>query len=443
MKEISAEIQGRDPEGLRRALTYRWVVWGVMVFAFIVVFFHRFAAGVVKDDVTKAFGLSAAAFGSMASMYFYAYMIMQIPVGYLADTLGARITVSLGMFAAGIGSILFGFAPTAFWLFAGRFLVGLGVSTVFVCIMKIQSQWFRNREFATLSGATTLVGSAGGILSQGPLALLLAYISWRSGFIAIGVLTLGISLLCWRFIRNRPQDMGFPPVNEREIFHAGLPKEHFNLLKGLKEIIPVKGMLPVTLFYLFNQGGFYALMGTWAIPWLTAAYGLTVQEASSYSVVLVLGSMAGGFFTGWISDRIGRRKGPMILWSALHLCLWGGIVFPGGGVPPLGWIRSLFFLLGITSTSFVLAWSVAKEITPEKYTGLSISVLNAAGFLSIALSTSIIGGIIDAFSTLPLPQAYNRAFMLPLGTAFLSAVFAWFVPETGVQISAGRESESL
>ncbi|GAB1485957.1 hypothetical protein MASR2M79_10040 [Aminivibrio sp.] len=170
MKEYPAEIPpGEQDEKLRRALAYRWVVWGVMVFAFMIVFFHRFAAGVVRDDITAAFSLSSAAFGSMASMYFYAYMIMQIPVGYLADTLGARITVTVGMFAAGAGSILFGLAPAPLWLFAGRFLVGLGVATVFICIMKIQSQWFRNREFATLSGATTLVGSVGGLLSRGPL----------------------------------------------------------------------------------------------------------------------------------------------------------------------------------------------------------------------------------------------------------------------------------
>lgn len=432
MKEYAAEIPpGEQDEKLRRALAYRWVVWGVMVFAFMIVFFHRFAAGVVRDDITAAFSLNSAAFGSMASMYFYAYMIMQIPVGYLADTLGARITVTVGMFAAGAGSILFGLAPAPLWLFAGRFLVGLGVATVFICIMKIQSQWFRNREFATLSGATTLVGSVGGLLSQGPLALLIAVISWRTGFIAIGGLTLGISFLCWWLIRNRPQDMGFPPVNERAISHEGSPREPFTLLQGVRGVLSVRGMLPIIIFYFSNQAGYYALIGTWAIPWLVAANGLTVQEASSYSVVLVLGSMLGGFFTGWISDRLGRRKSLMIIWGVLHAILWGIIVFPGGGALPAGWIRPLFFLLGITNTSFVIAWSVAKDIAPEKYTGLAISVLNAAGFLAIALTTSLMGLIIDVFSALPPAQAYNRAFFLALATALISVGGACFIPETG------------
>ena len=171
---------------LKKALNYRWVVWGVMVLSYIVVFFHRLAAGVVREDLVRDFGLSASAFGSLASMYFYAYMIMQIPVGMLADTLGARITVFAGTLLAGVGSVVFGMASSVPMLFLGRFLVGIGVSTVFVSIIKILSQWYRNREFASMSGLTALIGSFGGVLAQLPLAFLVARFSWRSTFMGIG-----------------------------------------------------------------------------------------------------------------------------------------------------------------------------------------------------------------------------------------------------------------
>ena len=434
----SGERSEGSGEGMKKALSYRWVVWGVMVFAFMVVFFHRFAAAVVKDDVTRDFSLSASAFGAMASLYFYAYMIMQIPVGFLADSLGARITVSLGMFLAGAGSVIFGFAPSSLWLFLGRFLVGIGVSTVFVSIMKIQSQWFRDREFATISGATTLVGNAGGIFSQGPLALLISVVSWRAGFVAIGLLTVAIAALCFRFIRNRPQDMGLPPVNEREIVRANLRPEPFSAVRGLKDVLSVRGILLATFFYLFNQAGFFALIGTWGIPWLVNAYGLSVQEASSYSVILIFGIMAGGFITGWISDRLGRRKAPMLVSSLIHMLLWAVILLSENGMPPLGALKILFFFLGITNTAFVLAWSVAKELTSEKYTGLAISILNAAGFLSIAVCTSVMGWVLDLFPDLTPSGAYRMAFILPLVSAVLSAFSVLFIPETGAAKKRGR-----
>ena len=414
----------------RKALSYRWIIWIVMVFAFMVSFFHRFAATVVKDAVVRDYALSATAFGAMASMYFYAYMATQLPVGLLVDSLGPRLTISLGMFIAGGASILFAFAPSPLWLFVARFLVGVGVASVFISIMKIQSQWFRNREFATVSGAATLVGNIGGILSQGPLALLVSVISWRAGFGGIGALTLLLALLCFIVIRNKPQDMGFPPLNEREIARSSLAPEGFSIAAGLRGVLFVKGMAPTAFFYFCNQGGLFALTGAWSIPWLSEVYEISIKEASSYSVFLILGMMLGGVITGWISDRMGSRKIPMLVGSLIHTALWALLIM-GTGAPPIQWVKTIFFFLGMTNTVFVLAWSVAREITSEKYTGLAIGAINTAGFLSIALATSAIGWMLDISSALTPAAAFQRAFILPLALAGLSFLSAIFVPETG------------
>jgi sugar phosphate permease len=430
-KKAALGVEARE-SAIKRALSYRWVVWGIMVFAFMIVFFHRLAAAVVREDVTSAFSLSATAFGAMSSMYFYAYMAMQIPVGLLADTLGARITVSAGMFAAGAGSILFGFAPSYIWLLAGRFLVGLGVATVFACIMKIQSQWFRDREFATLSGAMALIGNSGGILSQGPLALLITIISWRSSFVGIGIMTLCVSFLCYVFIRNRPQDMGFPAINEREVLREGRRNEAFSISEGLRAVLSVKGVPAAACFYFFNQGGFFALLGTWGTAWLVNVYGMSVSKASSLMVMMVVGSMLGSIFTGWISDRIGRRKLPMIIAAAIHTLLWSVILFSMEKSLSIFSIKTVFFLLGVTNSSFVLAWTVGKELSSEKYTALTISVINTAGFLAIAILTSVMGMVIDFSADLPVATAYRRAFSLGLLSSIFSVIFAFLVPETSI-----------
>lgn len=204
----------KGSEALRKAYRYRWIVWGSMVLAYMVVFFHRLAAGVVKEDIINTFGLSYTEFGNLASMYFYAYMIMQVPVGILADTLGARITVSTGMLVAAVGSVVFGLAKSVFAIFLGRFLVGIGVSVVFVCVLKVQSQWFREDEFASVSGATNLIGNLGGLVAQTPLAVMVAAFTWRYTFVGIGALSAALAIMCFVLIRNKPQDMGFPPIHE-------------------------------------------------------------------------------------------------------------------------------------------------------------------------------------------------------------------------------------
>ncbi|KUK42085.1 MAG: Major facilitator superfamily MFS_1, partial [Thermovirga lienii] len=249
-------------ESLKKAYRYRWIVWGSMVLAYMVVFFHRLAAGVVKEDIINTFGLSYTEFGHLASMYFYAYMVMQIPVGILADSLGARITVSSGMLVAALGSVVFGLAKSVFAVFLGRFLVGIGVSVVFVCVLKVQSQWFREDEFASVSGATNLMGNLGGLVAQTPLALLVAAFTWRYTFVAIGALSAALAVLCFLLIRNKPQDMGFPPI------HQEVPLEDnkkASVSSGLMEVIKDICLWPCFLYVPLVAGAYIAFTGAWGV----------------------------------------------------------------------------------------------------------------------------------------------------------------------------------
>src|SRR5690606_21564059 len=112
-------------------------------------------------------------------------------------TLGSRFAVTLGNIVAGAGSVLFGLAESFGTASSGRFLVGLGVSVVFVGLMKSNSVWFSERRYGTISGLTLLLGNVGAIAATGPLALLLVHVDWRALFVALGALAMGLGLLSW------------------------------------------------------------------------------------------------------------------------------------------------------------------------------------------------------------------------------------------------------
>lgn len=413
---------------LKKALRARWVIWGVMAAAFMVVFFHRLAAGVVRADLVRDFGLSATSFGSLAALYFYAYMAMQVPVGMLTDTLGARATVTAGMLIAGAGSALFGLAPTPGLLFLGRFLVGIGVSTVFVSILKIQSQWFREREFATMSGITSLVGNLGGVLAQAPLALAVAAFSWRITFVGIGIFSILLALLCWIFIRNRPQDRGWPALNEAQ---AGItPPKPRELLSGLSGVVRQWRVWPNFVLSGCSSGLYLAFSGAWGTSFLKDVYGMERMAASGIVAYSVYGGMTGGLMAGWISDRIGLRRPPLLLLSTAFCACWAALVFWGGGKPPEAILRPLFFLLGMTAPSYSLAWSIAKETNLPRFTGLAISVVNTGGFLGTALITTAMGVILDRTAGLAAVAQYRSVFTFCLACSILSLACATLLQET-------------
>lgn len=413
-----------------RGYNYRWVVWGIMVLTFMVVFFHRLAAGVVRPDLEAAFGLSAASFGSLASMYFYAYMVMQIPVGFLADSLGARLTVSAGMLLASIGSILFGLAPGQGLLFLGRFLVGIGVSTVFVSILKIQSRWFREREFATMSGLTALMGNMGGVLAQAPLAMLVTVFSWRQTFLGIGLFSIALTLACFALIRNTPEAMGLPPIEA----HPEVPGKHrattAELLKGLMTVLTSRQTWPIFIYLGCLSGIYLAFSGVWGTSFLREVYGMSATQASSYVAYSIYGTMVGAVFTGWFSDKLGKRRPPLVSMTVLSTLAWAILIFGNGGMLSPSFLKPLFFIIGFSATAYILSWALVKELQPPHISGIAMSVVNMGSFLATALISTFMGVILDRLGGLPVLTQYRAAFGLCLAASVLALACVLIIPET-------------
>ena len=146
----------------------RWTIFGILAAGYWVTFFHRIAPGAVAGDLMAAFGISATALGTLAAAYYWVYTLMQIPSGVLADTVGARGSVGAGALITAAGSALFAVAPGFEWAVAGRVLVGLGVSTVFIGLMKACAVWFRPQHYGSVSGLAMLLGNLGSISAAAP-----------------------------------------------------------------------------------------------------------------------------------------------------------------------------------------------------------------------------------------------------------------------------------
>lgn len=166
--------------------TAKWSLFTILIATYVLVYFHRMAPGVVSEFLMSDFQTTGTKLGSLSAIYFFVYACMQIPSGVIADTLGTRTSIVSGNLVAGLGSLTFGLAGSFEMACIGRFLVGLGVSVVFVSIMKSNAVWFHENVFGIMSGLTLLCGNLGSVLAAGPLALALTTFTWRAVFVAIG-----------------------------------------------------------------------------------------------------------------------------------------------------------------------------------------------------------------------------------------------------------------
>ena len=416
-------------------LQLRWAIYIILVLAYMSVFFHRMAPGVVSADLMLAFSTTGAALGSLAAMYYYIYTAMQIPAGVLADTLGTRSAVTVGNLVAGGGSIVFGLAETFEIASAGRFLVGLGVSVVFVGLMKSNSVWFSEHKYGFISGLTVLLGNVGSILAAGPLAAVLNIYSWRSVFVAIGFISIGLAVVSWLVVRNRPEDVGFPSLREMEGKPSHPPRER-HWLHDLKSVLLNRRVWPGFWINFGMGGGLFSFAGLWGIPLLRDVFGLERGAAAAYTTLTLVGLAVGSLASGWLSDHLGHRKPLLITGAMLYALAWVAMLYAPWSPGVSGFV--LYGLVGLTGAGFVVTYASAKEVSAPALSGMAISVVNTGLFLGAALMQPLFGLVLDQTWDGTLVNGlrqfalddYRAALWLMLGFAVIALIGTLRLTET-------------
>ena len=416
----------------------RWFVWASLMMVYAVGCFHRVAPAVIAKDLMASFQISGAVLGNLSSVYFYVYAAMQVPSGILSDTIGPRKTVTVGAIVMGLGTIIFGMSPSLVVCFAGRFLVGLGVSVMMVNAMRVCVEWYRPNEMGFINGLITMVGALGGLLAATPLALLSKMLGWRISLITIGAVSILLAWNCWLTVRNKPEDCEkdtWKKENQiQKISHANIP----SIWTGMKVVFKNPHTWPSFFGFFSLYSTLMAFSGLWGVPFLTQVYGLSNQCAANYVMVVSLGLLIGCPFVGFISDKVlVRRKAPYVVCSFAYAVVWGFLCL-GSGKPAIQYLYILCFLMGFFSSGFTLSLVSSKEVNPGYFAGIAMGTTNTGGFLGAAMLQGVLGKILDLFwdgqiidSVRIYPfEAYRIGFIICFFVALIGFVATFFLKET-------------
>jgi sugar phosphate permease len=421
-----------------KIMRFRWLIFVVLTLAYFFVYFHRLSLSIVANDLIADFKTTASVMGLLGSIYFYCYAFMQLPAGLLSDSLGPRKSVTFFLIIASAGSIIFGFAPTIKIAFLGRVMVGLGVSMVFIPTMKILSRWFHPHEFAFMTGILNAVGGMGVLAATWLLAVMTLLLGWRISFELIGCCTFIIVVLVWLVVRDRPEDKGWPSIEELDpkkddkVTH---PAKQIPLLEGARRVISEKYFWPVAIWFFFDCGVFFAFGGLWGGPYLMHVYGMSRAQAGTVLSMIAWGMIIGSPPLGFLSDKVMKsRKKPFILCNLVLVIELTFLSIYPTGLPHIT-LYILFFIFSICSSAVVIfGFTIIKELFPMEIAGTSTGMVNLFPFLGGAVFMPLLGRVLDAYPKSDTGgyslEAYSMLIIILLGASVLSLICTFLTKET-------------
>lgn len=412
------------------ALRYRWFIFWILAVGYIQVLFHRLCPAVVATDMMADLNAGGALIGFLSSAYFYPYALMQLPTGLMSDSWGPRKTITLFLCAAASGSVILGLAATPSVAVIGRLLVGLGVSTLFVCTLKILAEWFRVREFVTMTGILMAMGGIGSLSAATPMALLSSHFGWRLSFVLVGALTALLAALVWRIVRDRPSDLGWPAIAE----HAATGVPPIGMAEGIRLVAATPAFWPLAVWFFCKYGIFTSFAGLWGGPYLMQVYGATRGETGGILSMVAIGMIVGGPLLGFLSNRVLKgRKPTLVLASSAIVAITALLAFRTGelSLPAIG---VLCFGLGIFASSVAaIGFTCSRELFPAGIAGTAFGLLNLFPFAGGALLQPLLGAILEsrgkagqAFTL----AGYREAFFVLFLAALISLAASLCVKET-------------
>lgn len=403
-----------------------WFPWFICLVASLF-FFYEFIQGnmfaSIADNIMQDFNIQANKMTYLSSVYYLSNVVFLFFAGIALDRFSAKKTILIAMLLCVISTFILASTTSFSVALACRFITGIGSAFCFLGPIRITSRWFPPKKMAMVTGVIVTIAMTGGMLAQYPLTKLVLFIGWRNSLITIGWLGFIILIIMASVLKDAPHKQTSKNKTKIDIIST-LKNVYFNLQT-------IRAALYGSLMNM-AIAVFGAVMGS---LYLMQRLNICKEDASIINSMLFLGTILGGPFMGWLSDRIGLRIAPMrfgVIASLLIVLyiLYGNVSFNS--------MLFLFFILGFFTATQVISYALVAESSSSAITATAVSIVSImtqSGYIiyqNIFSNLLIHHGemtIIDNIPTYSIGDYQFAAAILPIGL-ILAALSLYGLKET-------------
>lgn len=295
----------------------RWVLVAWMFVISAISYLDRVNISIAGKDIATEFSLSNIQLGHIFSAFLVGYAAFQVPAGRLADALGPRrvLTVGIiwwGIFTALTASIPGGMAAGLLAFFLVRLLLGAGEAVVYPACNRTVASWIPVSERGIANGVIFAGVGFGALITAPVVTWIMVHWGWRWSFWFSAVIGLLAGAVWYLIARDDPEKHPWAGEAEKKWIHSGLdaPVKKLPMPWGLA--LRSRDVWALAASY-FTFGYAAYIFFTWFFLYLVNVRGLNLKSSAYYSMLpflaMTAGSLAGGGINDFATRRFGQRVG--------------------------------------------------------------------------------------------------------------------------------------
>ena len=388
------------------------VVW-LLFLATTVNYADRATLSITGSSLARDLGLDPVTMGYVFSAFGWAYVIGQIPGGWLLDRFGSKRVYVMSILLWSLVTLLQGLvgvvpaAAAVTVLFGLRFLLGLAEAPSFPGNSRIVSAWFPTAERGTASAIFNSAQYFALVLFSPIMGAITHAYGWRYVFFVMGAI--GIALAAWlaRSIYSPVED---PRVSREELAYIERGGALVNLDQPqsaardaggpswaqVRQLLGSRMLLGVYVAqYCITTITYFFL--TWFPVYLVEGRGMSILKVGFVASLPALFGFVGGIMGGLFSDALIRRghsltvarKTPIVAGMLLSVSMVG-----------CNYVDAQWAVVGIMALAFfgkgigALGWAVVADTSPRQIAGLSGALFNTFGNTAAITTPIIIGYLV-------------------------------------------------